>query len=97
MHNLNNDLYLRKYILYNCANILNVVYFLRGDEMGTAQTKATNRWISKSYDKINLTVPKGQKASIQAHAEHMGESMNAFIRRAIDETMIRDGEQGKDC
>ena len=34
-----------------------------------AQQKAQNKWIAKAYDRINLTVPKGQKDLIQAHAE----------------------------
>ena len=55
-----------------------------------AQQKATNNWISKAYDRINLTTPKGQKEVIQAHAQARGESVNAFINRAISETMERD-------
>ena len=49
-----------------------------------------NEWIAKSYDRINLTVPKGQKDIIQAHSEATGESVNGFINRAISETMERD-------
>lgn len=55
-----------------------------------AQQKAQNKWIEKTYDRINLTVPKGQKDVIKAHAEARGESVNGFIGRAIDETMERD-------
>ena len=55
-----------------------------------AQQKATNKWISKAYDRINLTTPKGRKEVIQAHALARGESVNAFINRAISETMERD-------
>jgi len=57
-----------------------------------AQQKAQNKWIASTYDRINLTVPKGQKETIKAHAETHGESVNAFINRAITETMERDGE-----
>ena len=46
--------------------------------------------MSENYDRINLTVPKGQKDVIRAHAEARGESVNGFIGRAIDETMERD-------
>lgn len=56
-----------------------------------AQQRATNKYISKAYDRVNLTMPKGQKDAIQAHAEARGESVNAFINRAITETMERDG------
>jgi len=58
-----------------------------------AQQKATNKYIASNYDRINLTVPKGRKAAIQAHAAEHGESVNAFIARAIDETMERDKEK----
>ncbi len=59
-----------------------------------AQQKATNKWIAKAYDRINLTVPKGKQQSIKSHAEEQGESVNGFINRAIDETMARDREGG---
>ena len=55
-----------------------------------AQQKATNKYISKAYDRINLTVLKGHKAEIKAHADSQKESVNSFINRAIDETMERD-------
>lgn len=58
-----------------------------------AQQKATNKWIAKTYDRINLTVPKGQKDIIQAHAQARNESVNGFINRAIDEAMERDKEE----
>ena len=57
-----------------------------------AQQKATNKWIAKVYDRINLTVPKGQKEAIKAHAEARGESVNGFINRAISETIEREKE-----
>ena len=55
-----------------------------------AQQKATNKWIEKAYDRINLTVPKGKKDTIKAHAESHGQSVNSFINEAIDEKMERD-------
>lgn len=60
--------------------------------MGKAQTRATNKYIGKAYDRINLTVPKGKKDLIQSFAESKGESTNAFINRAINETMEREKE-----
>lgn len=56
-----------------------------------AQQKAQNKWIAKAYDRVNLTLPKGQKEVVQAHATAHGESVNGFIGRAISETMERDG------
>lgn len=58
--------------------------------MGKASTKAQNKYISKAYDRINLTMPKGKKDTVQAHATKRGESVNAFINRAIDEAIDRD-------
>ncbi len=49
-----------------------------------------NAYISKAYDRVNLTVPKGKKEKIQKHADKTGESVNGFINRAIDETMERE-------
>ncbi len=55
-----------------------------------AQQKATNRYISKNYDRINLTMLKGERDKVKSHAEARGESVNGFINRAIKETMERD-------
>lgn len=56
-----------------------------------AQRKATDKYLEK-FDEMRIRSPKGQKAVIQAHAEAQGESLNAFINRAITETMKRDRE-----
>lgn len=59
-----------------------------------AQQRATNKWMAKAYDRVNLTLPKGQKEVVQAHAAARGESVNGFIGRAIVETMERDSKGG---
>ena len=45
-----------------------------------------------SQDRITIRVPKesGLKEAIQAHAESRGESVQAFIIRAIKEAMQND-------
>ncbi len=55
-----------------------------------AQQKAVNKYMAANYDRVNVTMPKGKKDVIKAHAETRSESVNAFIGRAIDETMERD-------
>ncbi len=55
-----------------------------------AQQASVNRYVKANYDRVNVTMPKGKKDVIKAHAEARGESVNAFIGRAIDETMERD-------
>ncbi len=54
------------------------------------QQASVNRYIAKSYDRINLTVPKGKKEIIQNFAQSIGESVNGFINRAIDDAMKED-------
>jgi len=58
-----------------------------------AQQKATNKYILKAYDRINLTVPKGDKATIQAHVDSRGESVNGFIYRAIQNQIAADQKE----
>ena len=53
-------------------------------------TAYQNKFIAKAYDRVNLTLPKGQKEVVQSHAAALGESVNGFIGRAISETMERD-------
>lgn len=55
-----------------------------------AQQKAVNKYMKSNYDRVNLVMPKGKKDVIQAHAAQQGESVNAYINRAIDEAMQRD-------
>lgn len=54
------------------------------------KTAYKNKFIAENYDRINLTVPKGTKNIIQEHVSRRGESVNAFINRAITETMELD-------
>lgn len=59
-----------------------------------SQRKAVAKYNAKAYDEIKVRVKKGSKATIQAHADRRGESLNGFIKRAIDETIQREsGEE----
>lgn len=55
-----------------------------------AAQRAVNKYMKENYDRFNLTMPKGKKDTVQSHAAMRGESVNAFINRAINETMERD-------
>ena len=57
-------------------------------------TAYQNKFIAKAYDRVNLTMPKGKKEIVQACAEAEGESVNAYINKAIDQRMERDGARG---
>jgi predicted HicB family RNase H-like nuclease len=59
-----------------------------------AQQKATAKYVSKAYDRIEVKVQKGAKDKIKSHAEQQGESLNGFVGRAIDETIERDTTKG---
>ena len=56
----------------------------------SSQRKATDKYIKEKTDEIKIRVPKGKKEKIKAHADSVKESVNAFINRAIDETMEND-------
>lgn len=58
-----------------------------------AQQKAVNKYVREKYDKLLLTMPKGRKDIIKAHAEARSESVNAFINRAIESQIERDTEK----
>ena len=38
---------------------------------------------AKNYDRIEIVVPKGQKATIQAAADKEGDSINGFVNKAV--------------
>ena len=58
-----------------------------------ARKKANEKYLKESVEDIRIRVPKGDKAKVQEHAATMGESMNSFVFRAIDETMTRDNQK----
>ena len=55
--------------------------------------KYNNEFNKKAYDRINLTIPKGQKDVIQAAATAQGESVNAYIYAAIVQRMEQEQAQ----
>ena len=62
--------------------------------MTARKAKWQNDYIARTYDRINLTVPKGNKAAIQAHVDKHGyNSVNSFINEAITEKMARENEK----
>lgn len=56
------------------------------------QQACVSKYVKEHYDRISVTVPQGKRDAIKAHAAQKdGGSVNAFINRAIDETMQREG------
>ena len=62
-------------------------------KVSKAQQSAVNKYVKNNYDRINVTFPKGQRDILKAHAKKHDESVNAFIVRAVNETMRRDSNE----
>jgi len=58
--------------------------------MGKTSAAVTNRYQKKKYDRVVILVSKGNKDELKEYAETQGESLNAFIKRAIQETIEND-------
>ena len=56
-----------------------------------ANQRAVNKYVKANYDRINVTMPKGEKEVIQERAAALSESVNGYIVRSIRERMERDG------
>ena len=37
----------------------------------------------KAYDRISVTIPKGRKAAVEAHAKSKGESVNGLVNTLL--------------
>ncbi len=55
-----------------------------------AVRRAVKKYNDEKVERIPMRVPKGEKEIIQAHAASRGESVNAFLNRAVKETIERD-------
>ena len=58
-------------------------------KLSDARKRANDKWRDK-FDEVRFRVPKGEKNAIQEHAKAQSESANAFLNRAVKETMERD-------
>lgn len=56
------------------------------------QKESQKKYMSK-FSRIQVRVEPEKYKQIQAHAEAQGESVNAFVNRAIDETVERDNDK----
>lgn len=64
----------------------------KSGKVSKAKQQANRRWNEKAYDRFGITVKKGYKAELFAHASDMGESLNHFINRAIQTQLAIDAE-----
>ena len=57
-----------------------------------AQQKAVSKYMKENYDVYQIRMPKGRREVIKAAADAAGESVNAYINKAVDERMEREKE-----
>lgn len=54
-----------------------------------AQLRAKSKYETKTYDKVLLRMKKGERDNVKAKADEIGESLNEFILKAINERIER--------
>lgn len=59
-------------------------------KVSKAQQRAVNKYVKNNYDRINVTFPKGQREIITQLATAAGESVNGYIKKAIEERIQRE-------
>jgi len=57
-----------------------------------AQRRAIAKWQKEKVEDVKFRVPMGEKVKIQEHAAKHGESVNAFVLRAVREAIERDNQ-----
>lgn len=62
---------------------------------GKTSNESKAKYNAKAYDRINIAVPKGYKAKLQALADKEGQSLNACIRGILDRAILHDQENGQ--
>lgn len=88
------------------VSLCKVVYNILGGDIVTekkplseARKRANKKWNdanqAKRYDRIQLVVPKGRKADIDAHAKEQGESVNGLMNELLRETLGMTEEEWK--
>ena len=63
--------------------------------MPKKQTEWTRAYNEKAYDRLAITVPKGQKQAIEAHAQKKGESVNGLVNALLRTDMGLSVEEWK--
>lgn len=61
--------------------------------MVKTRSEINMEYAKRNLKRIPLDVQKEQYEIIKEHAQKQGESVNGFIKRAINETMQRDKER----
>lgn len=59
-------------------------------KVSKAQQKAVAKYMKNNYDEIKVRVEKGKREIIKAAAEQAGESLNGYIKKAVNQRMERE-------
>lgn len=54
------------------------------------RNKYINNYKKENYKRFIVELPKEKYSELKNHTQETGESINGFIKRAIDETLHRD-------
>lgn len=65
--------------------------------MGTAKTKAKNKYNAKTYDRISVNVKKGIKEKWKSEADRLGLSLNSLIENAVNQMIAIDNNEFTEC
>lgn len=60
------------------------------NKISKAQQKAVQKYVKNNYDRVVVTFPKGRRDEIKSAATTAGESLNSYIKKAVDQRMERD-------
>ena len=61
------------------------------------KAKWQNDYIAKAYDRIQIVVPKGRKATVEKLAASHNESVNGFVNSLIRNAAGMSEVEWKDC
>ena len=59
-----------------------------------AQQRAVHKYVKNNYDRLELSVPKGEKEEIQQAAKQAGQSVNAYVYEAVKRRMKQEQNPG---
>ena len=59
-----------------------------------AQQRAVHKYVKNNYDRLELSVPKGEKEVIQQAAKQAGQSVNAYVYEAVKRRMEQEQNPG---
>lgn len=60
-----------------------------------AGMRAVDKYVKENYERLNIKVPKGRKAEIEAYARAAGESVNGLVNALLREKLGQSEDEWK--